>query len=358
MRRLIRNVLFSSDMSDKALGIAVYALMFFGLICTTSAGISSNSNVSTTISDFLRNLIIVFVGIVVYHFCSNTFKIEKFTLSVMNWIVWGELVLLLSAWILCRFVFGAINSNYSWISIPGIPFSIQPSEFAKVVMILVVAVYLCDHKFRKIKSSFTIMWRPLLILLLYCVVIFALQKDNGSALVVFILSALVLLIPSNRLLRVWQWLVLLGGVGLIFVYVYFMSESGQAFLTRIGFAHIAARFEAVKNPSYTSDATREIFYSLLGISKGNWFGVGLGDSVQKFGYLVSSDADYIFAIIAEELGLVGIGLVFLLYGIIIFRLVHFSRLVNKESDKVILMGTVFYLFIHFFFTKCEIIITI
>jgi cell division protein FtsW len=111
----------------------------------------------------------------------------------------------------------------------------------------------------------------------------------------------------------------------------------------------AARFSAVTNPDYHNDATREIFYSLLGISRGKLLGVGLGNSVQKFGYLVSSDADYIFAVIVEETGLFGIGLVFIPYIVLIGTLLSKARRVEKDTGRVILMGTVFYLFVHFMF---------
>ena len=109
----------------------------------------------------------------------------------------------------------------------------------------------------------------------------------------------------------------------------------------------AARFSAVTNPDYAKDETREIFYSLLGISRGELFGVGIGNSVQKFGYLVSSDADYIFAVIIEEIGIFGILMVFVPYIALISLLLFYSQKMTNETDKIILIGTVIYLSIHF-----------
>lgn len=134
-----------------------------------------------------------------------------------------------------------------------------------------------------------------------------------------------------------------------FAYWYFLTQpAGHELLMKIS-PTVAARFSAVLNPEYHDDATREIFYSLLGISRGKLLGVGFGNSVQKFGYLVSSDADYIFAVIVEELGIAGILLVFIPYSILIYSLFYYAKRVKKDSGRVILMGTIFYLFTHFLF---------
>ena len=84
------------------------------------------------------------------------------------------------------------------------------------------------------------------------------------------------------------------------------------------------------------------------MSRGNIYGVGLGNSIQKFGYLASASADYIFPVIVEELGLIGIACVFVPYFIIYFILIKYSLKVKTEKEKVLLMGTCAYLFVHMF----------
>ncbi|HQB32412.1 MAG TPA: FtsW/RodA/SpoVE family cell cycle protein, partial [Erysipelotrichaceae bacterium] len=168
--------------------------------------------------------------------------------------------------------------------------------------------------------------------------------------VILVLITLVtLLIPKCDKIKGFQILALMALVFIGFAYWFLLTRpEGQEILMKIS-PTFAARFSAVTNPDYNNDATREIFYSLLGISRGKIGGVGLGNSVQKFGYLVSSDADYIFAVIVEELGLVGIFLVFVPYSILLGSLLYHASKVKKDSGRVILMGTVSYLFIHFMF---------
>ena len=347
MRKIIRSIFVCSKQSDKILSLAIYGLLIFGIVVTSSAGINTGSTVKDTVNYVLRNLVILAFCIVIYHVASNFFSLEKITVDRMYLIIIFEIALLIAA-IVCCYVNGPKNGNYSWIYGKWLPMDIQPSEFAKIVVILMVAVFYCDKRFSGFKFFSRAVIRPMVIVLLMVAIVAAVQKDIGTAVTILAICVLVFLLPSNRVLIFWQLLFVIGVIGTGFLYVFLLSKGGQEFLTSIGLQHIAARFEAVLHPSYTSDATREIFYSLLGISKGSIIGVGLGQSVQKFGYLVSATADYIFAIIVEELGLIGITIVFGGYIIIIWRLIHYSRLVIKEADKAVLIGTVCYLFVHFF----------
>ncbi|NLY63277.1 MAG: FtsW/RodA/SpoVE family cell cycle protein, partial [Erysipelothrix sp.] len=86
--------------------------------------------------------------------------------------------------------------------------------------------------------------------------------------------------------------------------------------------------------------------SLIAFSRGGLFGTGLGQSVQKYGYLPEVRTDFILPLIAEELGFFGITILLLAYGLLMYRILHYAMRVKSEKDKMILMGTVFYLFIH------------
>ena len=109
------------------------------------------------------------------------------------------------------------------------------------------------------------------------------------------------------------------------------------------------RFLSAGNPLWDRFGySQELLNSLLGMSRGNLTGVGLGNSIQKFGYLASASADYIFPVIVEELGIIGIACVFIPYFIIYIRLIRYALLVKTEKEKVILVGTFAYLFIHMF----------
>ncbi|MBR5048887.1 MAG: FtsW/RodA/SpoVE family cell cycle protein [Erysipelotrichaceae bacterium] len=347
MRKLIRSIFVCPKRSDTILSMAIYALLVFGIIVTSSARINTGATVKATISALGKTAAIVLLCVVAYHVVSNYFSTEKFGVGSMYAVIILELGLLFGA-VVCCYLQGPKNGNYSWIYAKWLPFDIQPSEFAKIVVILIAAVFFCDKRFNGFHFYSRAIMRPLGVFLVMVLTVAFIQKDMGTAFAIAAIGVLVFLLPSNRVLIPWQIFAVFGIVLVGFGYSYLLTEAGQEFLKSIGLAHIAARFQAVYHPSYTNDATREIFYSLLGISKGSILGVGLGNSVQKFGYLVSAEADYIFAIIAEELGLIGIAIVFAGYFIIIWRLIHYSRRVMKEADKAILIGTVCYLFVHFF----------
>ncbi|MBQ6654203.1 MAG: FtsW/RodA/SpoVE family cell cycle protein [Erysipelotrichaceae bacterium] len=347
MRKLIRSVFVCGKRSDKILSAAIYGLLIFGIVVTSSAGINTGSTVENTIANIGKSVLVLTVCVIAYHVISNYFRLDKLGVGWMYAIILGEFALLVAA-VVCCYVNGAKNGNYSWIYAKWMPVDIQPSEFAKIVVILLIAVFYCDKRFKGFNGFSWAILRPMLIIVMMFAFVAGVQKDIGTAVTIGAIAILLFLLPSNRVLTGWQIFAGLVLFGLGFLYIYLLGEPGQQLLTKIGLTHIAARFQAVRHPSYTSDATREIFYSLLGISKGSIIGVGLGQSVQKFGYLVSATADYIFAIIVEELGLIGITIVFGGYIIIIWRLLRYSRLVTKEADKAILVGTTCYLFVHFF----------
>ncbi|MGN1399803.1 MAG: FtsW/RodA/SpoVE family cell cycle protein [Erysipelotrichaceae bacterium] len=337
----------SNKQGEKLITIAIYVLLIFSLFFITSASINSGSSIESTSKNILKQLLILIISFAVFNLFSNYFN-QKSCKRIMFVILILELLLLLFAYGYCK-IYGSINGNYSWISIriAFFQFGIQPSEFAKGIIILAIACMFGDRKFKSDKS-YKIVFRTFFIFfILYIFIVVFLQRDTGSGLILLIIGCSLLLFLENKRfkpLQIFLFICALCAVGVFFYCL--LTESGMAFLAKIS-PTFAARFSAVTNPDYTSDATREIFYSLLGISRGQLFGVGIGNSVQKFGYLVSSDADYIFAVIIEEIGILGILFVFVPYIIIISLLLYYANKMSNETDRLILIGTVIYLAVHF-----------
>lgn len=345
---LFKSLFKTKKGSDSVLTFFICLILAVSLLYMTSASIDSSTTLNSTFKNIIKQLIIICSSLVLYNLFSNRFDIKICKRYIIIFLSL-ELILLLVAFFWCK-VNGSINGNYSWITIGlgSFQFGIQPSEFAKVMIILAIACLLADKKFKNINSVWQMIKIPFMFWFIYCFIIFFLQKDAGSCLIVGIIGCMCFLLLSNpKLMKSRIILLFLIFLAITFFFYCLFNENGRAILAKISVT-FAARFGAVTNPDYNSDATREIFYSLLGISNGNLFGVGLGNSVQKFGYLVSSDADYIFAVIVEECGIIGILSIFVPYIFICSRLIYYSRLVGKESDKIILLGTVIYLAIHFF----------
>ncbi len=344
MIKFFKEFIFINKSSDKLMNLAIYLLIVFGLICSTSANIAAKSTINSVISSAVKYSLFLLLAIIAYHFLSNWYKREFLTDRNLKILTIFEILLLGLALLCCYVISGPINGNYSWIWFSGVPVSIQPSEFAKPLMILIVAGYLGDKNFRSVKTREAMLW-PTVIFVAIVAIILLLMGDMGTAIVLVGITFICFWVPKNKKLAgpqiftfVATFVVIVAAVVIMLVPDIWDSLPSS----------IAGRFEAVTNPSRYSDSTREIYYSLLSISQGDLFGVGLGNSVQKFGYIASSDADYIFAIIVEETGIIGIAVIFGCYAIILYRLLSYGFKMRRESDAIVLIGTAAFLFIHFF----------
>ena len=344
--KLIGSMLVTPPGASDFLSAIIYTIIAVGFVFSASASMKQTTTVSSITWSIGKQVIIVVIGTVFYHLCSVWISDEKYK----KWI--DALIVLEIAFLLVAYAWsktlGSDNGSYSWIYLPGISF--QPSEIAKIIGVQVIASKLSGLRFHDVKKPWEILFKPLLVLVGFFIIIVILQRDMGTGVVFAAIMCICLLVPNHKLLRGTQLFIIVCLICGGFLYCFFLTDPGVEFLRKFEFLQtVANRFEAVRNPSYYSDGTREIFYSLLGISKGKLKGVGLGDSVQKFGYLVSSDADYIFSIIVEETGLFGIAIVFILYALLMGTLLYYAARVEGESDRVCLVGAVAYLFIHFFF---------
>ncbi|MBE3593619.1 MAG: stage V sporulation protein E [Candidatus Carbobacillus altaicus] len=215
----------------------------------------------------------------------------------------------------------------SWIGIGA--FSIQPAEFAKLALIVTLAVYLERHHERL--GSF---WRGLFPPLLLGVFFFALimlQPDLGTGTVLLGTTVFMTFVAGARLLHLF----LLGGVGLV-------AFAGLVAAAPYRLQRILAYLDPWQDPL---GAGYQTIQSLYAIGPGGLFGLGLGMSRQKYQYLPEPYNDFIFAITAEELGLIGATFVLLLFGVIIWRgyLIalyapdHFARLTAVGITSMILI---------------------
>lgn len=345
--------------TDIMITICLVFLTLFGTVMIASASITSRSNATqVVISSVIRQLIYVSAGFFVYLFMIKTFSLEKVSKRIVLELIGVGGMLLVAR------LFGNIGGAYAWINLG--PVSFQPSEIAKVFIVLTIAVFMCDKRATNVKKASTLVFYPLFVLFVFGFIIIVIESDFGSGFAFMGIGGICFLIPSNKLYRGWQ-LVIVFAVIRIFVFTsLLMTEGFRNFLTSevllefmrenkfLGkifnkVAYQFYRFLSAGNPLWDRFGySQELLNSLLGMSRGNLYGVGLGNSIQKFGYLASASADYIFPVIVEELGLIGIACVFIPYFIIYFILIKYALKVKTEKEKVLLMGTCAYLFIHMF----------
>ena len=189
------------------------------------------------------------------------------------------------------------NGSKRWLSLG--PVSFQPSEFAKVALILFLAWFVSRHA--KEMGKF----RTLVLVMLPVLPVAGLVGASNLSTAIIILGiAVVLIFVASPKYSQFIWM---GSIGVAFMAVFLAMESYR--LERIAIWRNPEKYEK----GY------QTLQGLYAIGSGGLFGRGLGSSVQKLGFLPEAQNDMIFSIICEELGLVGAGIIILLFLVLIWR---------------------------------------
>lgn len=331
---------------DFFLQFSVLILIMFGTLMIISTNVGNTSNDSLVlIKVILKQSVFVVISYCLMTFFANNFTMRR-AQKILPFLFVAIFVLLLST----QF-FEAVNGSKAWIQIPlpAIEVTIQPSEFAKVFIVVALAVYV-EVSSHKNLYFWQIVRIPLIMYLAISLAIIF-QKDLGTFAVITVLCITCFLIPSHINIRAKQRYLkiamLIGCVLLLFV----MSEQGLKMMSQVPFlGHVAIRIENAINPFLAPhDNGYQLINGLYGFARGGLTGVGLGNSIQKYGYLTQSDNDFILSIIVEELGVFGLAIVVLGYGMIVQRLFYYAFHTSSEGYKLILIGNALYIFIHFMF---------
>lgn len=322
--------------------LAMVFLCLIGLLMIVSASMTTNISTQALMNTAFRQIVFISIGYFGYVMLARYFRIEYFKkLSVLLSIV---MIFLL---IVPRF-FGPINGAYAWIQIPGFG-TIQPSEFAKLGLIIVFAVYLGDNRKRDI-SFWDLIQKPALYFIITFIIIMFFQKDTGTAIVLFIIAYFTLLMAGHKkLAKLQMWMIILIIVAVVGAFIV-LSPAGIHFIKNALNLpdYMVARFENTINPFVNKYGSGyQLVNGLVAFVKGNWSGVGFGKSLQKYGYLPAAKTDFILAVIAEEFGFIGVLTVLILYFILFYQLFKHALNAKDEKSRMILVGIGIYLFAHF-----------
>ncbi|MGA1462986.1 MAG: putative lipid II flippase FtsW [Steroidobacteraceae bacterium] len=201
-----------------------------------------------------------------------------------------------------------VNGSRRWIRLGG--FNFQPSEPARVALL----IYLCAYVVRcqaELASSTGGMLRPLVVLGLAALLLL-LEPDLGGAIVLVTTGLVVLFLAGAR----WRDSLVVAGLGVVGVIGLVVSADYR----------LRRWFSFVDPWSDAQDSGYQLTQSLIAIGRGGGFGVGLGSSVQKLSYLPEAHTDFVFAVLAEEFGLVGVFGVVLLFAVVVLRSLRLARL--------------------------------
>lgn len=195
----------------------------------------------------------------------------------------------------------SVNGSRRWLALG--PIGIQVSELAKITIIFYLAGYLVRQR-HAVSTSVLGFIKPMIIL--GCVSLLLLKEPDFGATVVISGTVMAMLFLAGVKLRYY--------LGLMVIVI-----SALAFLA-VSSPYRLARLTAFLDPwadQYNSGY--QLTQSLIAFGRGGWFGSGLGESIQKLLYLPEAHTDFLFAVLAEELGLVGIFFVLILYAILVAR---------------------------------------
>jgi len=278
--------------------IVTFTLLAVGLIMVYSASaVWADYKFNDSFFFAKRQMLFAGVGIVAMFFIMN--------IDYWTWRTWAKVILIICFVLLILVLIPGIgnvrNGSRSWIGVGA--FSVQPSEFMKIAMIAFLAKFLSENQ--KAITSFKQGLFPSLGLVFLAFGLIMLQPDLGTGTVMVGTSVVVIFIAGARISH-FVGLGLLGVAGFV----------GLIISAPYRMKRITSFLDPWQDPLGSGF---QMIQSLYAIGPGGLFGLGLGQSRQKFFYLPEPQTDFIFAILAEELGFIGGSLILLLFSLLLWR---------------------------------------
>lgn len=278
--------------------IVTFALLTVGLIMVYSASaVWADYKFNDSFFFAKRQMLFAGVGIIAMFFIMN--------IDYWTWRTWSKVILIVCFVLLILVLIPGVgnvrNGSRSWIGVGA--FSVQPSEFMKLAMIAFLAKFLSENQ--KAITSFKKGLVPSLGLVFLAFGLIMLQPDLGTGTVMVGTSVVIIFIAGARISH-FVGLGLLGVAGFV----------GLIASAPYRIKRITSFLDPWQDPLGSGF---QMIQSLYAIGPGGLFGLGLGQSRQKFFYLPEPQTDFIFAILAEELGFIGGSLILLLFSLLLWR---------------------------------------
>lgn len=314
---------------DFYLFIPYVLLCAIGVVMVYSASsINLSYSGAATSTYLLKQLLYVFLGLGCFVF-AYMFQLSKLTNKVFIIIGFFVMVVLL---LYAKFFTTAINGANGWIDLKI--FSLQPAELCKLYLILFMAQLLTRREKMSIAQRKQSGKKPYFLAAILLILIL-IEPDLGgfsiNATIVFVMW----LARGGSYKKAWAIMLGLGGVLAAGVQILRFWNP----LTGTKFAYMYGRLAAFYNPFHVASTSgQQLINSYYAISNGGLFGVGLGNSVQKRGYLPEPYTDFIIGIISEELGAIGVTVVLLLLAWIVLRTYLIGIRSNSTYDTLICYG--------------------
>ena len=310
---------------DKYLFIDVIILMLFGLLMIySSSSIWAEYKFGNSFHYLIYQGIFIIIGIFLMYFMSKI-KLSFYYQNATKLLVISIVLLIL---VLIPGIGVIRNGSRSWFGIG--PFGIQPSEFAKLALIIFTAKYL--EKSNKFLKDYKKGVFPILGILLLIFGLIMLEPDFGTGMII-VVSIIALLFIAGVNMKFFIILGILGVIGIIILIL----------IAPYRMDRITSFLNPWSDPLGTGF---QIIQSLYAIGPGGLLGMGLFNSRQKHFYLPEPQTDFIFSIISEEFGVLGIVIVISLFAILLYRGIKISLKCENKFTKYLSFGLVFQIIIQ------------
>jgi cell division protein FtsW len=294
------------DIDYILIGAAVI-LLGLGLVMVASASLYRIAD--APFHFFIRHLIALGIGLAA--------ALLAFQISSEQWEKSGTVLYFLGLFLLLLLLIPGlgreVNGATRWI--PVGPFSLQSSEFMKLFLVIYLAGYLVRRQL-EVTNTIRGFIKPMILLVVASSLIMV-QPDFGTT-AVLLATALGLLFLGG--VPIWQFSVLLalagGALASLVIFSPYRLQRVTAFLDP---------WADVERSGY------QLAQALIAFGRGEWFGVGLGNGIQKQFYLPEAHTDFLMAVIGEELGLVGTLLVIALFAVLVWRAFHIGARAERHQ---------------------------
>lgn len=208
-----------------------------------------------------------------------------------------------------------VNGSTRWLSIFGM--RVQVSEVVKFFSVIYMAGYVTRHQ-ESIRKSIFALVKPIILFSGACILLL-MEPDFGSAVVIMIIAMGIMFLAGARLS---PFIILLSsGSVLAALLVYFEPYRMK-------------RVTSFLNPwADAKDTGYQLVHALISFGRGEWVGVGLGSGIQKLFYLPEAHTDFLFSVIAEELGLLGVLTVIGLFALLVWRTFEIAAAAEKADER-------------------------
>ena len=292
------------QLPDKSLLFAILAMIMFGWIMSFSASLAHFNSHNWFIKQTIFISAGLILGLLVLKIPISLFKKVSVPLFILT--------LILLAMVFLPSPIGVnVNGSYRWISFGF--FNFQPSELMKLAMILYMAGFLIRQE-KDVRRPWMGFLKTILIVSAADILLL-LEMDIGATLIITLTAIAMLFAAGSYLTQLG--IVVSAFIGVVFIFI--INDPTRLY----------------RLTSYLHDPSQvhQTWQALIGIARGGWFGTGLGGGIQKYSLLPEPQTDMIFAVIGEELGILGMLFVLLSYTYILGKGFNIAKIALKKGRK-------------------------